>query len=311
MRRSSPKLCLFRTLLPAAAAALAVNSFTPAQLVAQAATALAAAPSCIDTLSLAGATPWIVYVRAITQDSSSRMVQSVADEFAQAVAQRLRVLLHARGDTLPAGEPLLGWREFPVSAVIRVTLSRLRSPELALVPAATNSPSSTLLLRAAVESQASDDAVFWTNDMAPDSAEFVLGLVLAPNGSLSPAKGVRYAFPAFSLLHPPVTPAKVLQMPDIPYPADAYRAGGIGTVMVRFQVDTTGHVVRSTMQEEWPESQPRPTGQLLSIYSDFLQSVMTTLPTATFEPARIGDCLVNQWVMQPFSFSIKPSLIVR
>ena len=180
-----------------------------------------------------------------------------------------------------------------------------------MMPSLANSPAAKLLLRAAVESQASDDAMVWTDDMAADSAQFVLGFALSPNGTVGPARGVRYAFPAFSLLHPTETPAKVIEMPDIPYPADAYRAGGIGAVMVRFEVDSTGHVVPTTMREEWPESQPRPTGQLLSIYTDFLQSVMTALPSATFEPARTGDCVVSQWVMQPFSFSIKPNLIVR
>jgi len=54
----------------------------------------------------------------------------------------------------------------------------------------------------------------------------------------------------------------------------------------------------------------RPTGRMLYAYNDFLDSVTRWLPTAEFEPARIGGCRVRQLVSEPFTFSITSRISV-
>ncbi len=257
--------------------------------------------ACVDTVSLTGARPRFAYIHAVVPDSTGQHLTQMADEFTQSLAQHMRTRLSAHGDTLPAGEPLIGWRDVENHIALRVTASRT-GPASFTLSQAPHSITDSLLLEAARAAQLSGEGVFWPSDPEADSLAFGVGVVLSAQGKLSPGGTYRYAFPVFSVMAPPETPA-VLTAGSYPeFPAGADQLGATGVVVVQFRIDSAGHVAARSIREEWPASQPRPTGALLSAYTDFLQAVMSWLPAAEFTPARIGSCPVSQVVQQSFSF---------
>ncbi len=252
------------------------------------------------------ARPKIAYIYAIVPDSANPRLTQMADEFTQSVAQYLRVLLKAHDDTLPAGEPLIGWRGVKQQGVLAVSASRQASPVFNLLSSTQNdSIADTLLLRAARSAQDQGDGIFWSSDETSDSLAFSIGFALSPQGKIELGGSYRSAFPVFSVLSPPETPALFIGTSHPVYPLTTLQLGATGVVIVQFKVDTAGHVLPETVREQWPSSTPRPTGDLLIAYTAFLQSVMTWLPTAAFKPARIGSCPVNQLVEQPFTFDFR------
>ncbi|MDQ2889002.1 MAG: energy transducer TonB [Gemmatimonadota bacterium] len=265
--------------------------------------ARSAPAACLDTVSLINARPRIAYIYASVPDSSQPLLGEMADQLAQSVAQRARVLLNAHGDTLPAGEPSLGWRNFRDDLVLEVTALRNGSPRFALVTADTNLAASKFLLHAVQETQATGDGLFWPPEATADSITFGIGFAFKSQGRLATRATYRYAFPVFSVLFPPETPA-ARQDADVPYPENARQLGATGVVIIEFKVDSLGHVAPETLKEQWPAEVPRPTGALLSVYTDFLQTVMAWLPTARFSPARVGGCPVSQLVSQTFTFDL-------
>ncbi|HEY8309341.1 MAG TPA: hypothetical protein VIG47_02235 [Gemmatimonadaceae bacterium] len=265
-------------------------------------TDMARGVSCLDTVSMTGGLPKIVYIYAIVPDSSNPHTTQMADEFAQAVAQHMRTLLNAHTDTLPAGEPLIQWRGIRDHVALVVSASRSADPRFRLLAPHFDSTANALLLRAAQVAQQDGEGVFWSNDVPGDSLRFDIAFALSPQGRVGLAGSYRNAFPVFSVLSPAETLPLLTNGSDLNYPPNSEQMGATGVVVVQLQVDTTGHVVLGTIREQWPATKPRPTGVLLTAYSGFLDAVMKWLPEATFTPARIGGCPVNQLVLQPFVF---------
>ena len=297
-----------RSVLVAAASLAILSLASHSVALAQSQTVVTAAhgASCLDTLSLAGAKPWIAYVAATVRDSTPAPFPELADEFTQAVAQHLRKLLNARGDTLPRADPSMGWRDFPAGPLLTVHTSRDHEPSFTLDSSVATTTAAGLLLRAATESQSDGDgALFWPQDAVIDSLDFRIGYRLSTDGSFANASDVRYAFPVFSLMRPATTPAAMIEEPEIHYPASARELGGTGYILVQLEVDSTGHITPGTVREVWPPGQARPTGALYAVYADFLQAVMNGLPSARFSPARVGGCAVNQLVQLPFTFDLQ------
>jgi len=259
--------------------------------------------SCIDTASLAATVPHIVYIRATVKDSADARIGPMVDLYAQSVAQGLRRMFHPRGDTLPPGEPAITWRgiESPVS--LTVTVFRNAASVYQLLSPRADSVAAAMLLSAAHTAADSGEGPFWPDSMPGDSLSFGLSYEFSLQ-KMQVAPTARPAFPVFYGMFPPEIPARQVSKSAPHYPDGPLRRGAIATVIVDFRVDTTGHLIPGTARDVWNSGQKRLTGDMLSIYNEFLQSVLTWLPTAEFTPARFGNCLVSQLVEQPFTFSI-------
>jgi hypothetical protein len=73
-----------------------------------------------------------------------------------------------------------------------------------------------------------------------------------------------------------------------------------------FVVDTSGHVVMSSVRDLWPGDKPRLTGDAATYYESFVESVRAALPKFQFYPAEIGGCKAKELVQMPFQFSLNP-----
>lgn len=261
--------------------------------------------SCVDTVSMEHAVPSIVYVEGAISDSVDRRAGSMADIFAQSVAQQLRLMLHTRGDTLAPGEPVITWRGIKSHIPLGVTAYRKGGAKYELLTPHFDSLAAAMLLSASHAAEDASDGVLWPSDMPGDSVKFGISFVLSQPGTMQIVDPDRTAFPVFSVMFPPETPAK-LASPSTPrYPTAVREAGVTGVVIVEFQIDSTGHTVPRTAKEIWNSGTKRPTGELLGYYNQLLHSVLDWVSTAKFEPARIGGCPVPQIVKQPFTFSIR------
>jgi hypothetical protein len=268
--------------------------------------AAAHAVACTDTISMAGATPYLVYLQAVVNDTADANFGQMTDLFAQSVAQRVRHLLNARGDTLPSGEPVITWRDLRSRVnPLGITIFRNAPPELRLLRPHDDSVAARMLLDAARTVVADGEGVPWPSGVDADSLIFGLGFVMSPVSQAGAPLTGRTAFPMFSVMYPAETPARIILTSAPLYPETERHIGATGVVIFQFEVDSTGHVVPATIREEWPAKQPRPTGQLLDAYNGFLQSVMRWLPAAEFAPSRLGGCAVPQLVLQPFTFELR------
>ena len=260
--------------------------------------------SCIDTISSAAAQR-IAYLRATIQDSADEHLSQSADLFAQSVAQRLRVMLGAKGDTLPPAEPTLTWRN--VRPGVSVVITAAREGGIAVQPLAANVDpvAGGLLTRIARAVEASGDWFFWPPEAKRDSASFELSIVLAPPHETQLTGDFGYAFPIFSMAYPVETGAVLTTTTVPPHPDKKFGVSGDGTVVLEFVVDSAGRVDTTTIRDPLENDPERPTGQAGEIYDEFVKSLRAWLPTAKYEPATIGGCAVSQLVQQPFTFSVE------
>lgn len=259
---------------------------------------------CLDTMSVTPTVPSIVYVRAVVADSVSGVVGPTADIFAQSVGLRLRVLLHERGDTLPAGEPAITWRGITPGTPLVVRMVRNSEPVYELMAPHADSVAGAMLLAAAHIASDSGEAPFWPEDFHGDTLVFGVSFALTAAGAMRLPGSGRAALPVFSVMFPPETPARPPAHSAPKYPEDLLRMGVTGVVIVTFVVDTTGHPIPASIKDVWAPSQKLPTGELLSYYTEFAQSVFKWIKTAKLTPARLGGCPVPQLVTEPFTFSI-------
>jgi len=162
-----------------------------------------------------------------------------------------------------------------------------------------------LLTRIARAVEASGDRFFWPPDEPGDSVSFELSIALAPPHETALSGNVGYAFPIFSIAYPTETAALLTSTTLPPHPDKSFGVSGDGTVMLDFIVDSTGHVDTATVRDPLLNSQQHPTGKEGEIYDEFVKSLREWLPTATYEPARIGGCPVRQLVQQPFAFTVE------
>jgi len=262
------------------------------------------AVSCIDTVS---STPEqrIAYLRATIQDPADEHLSQSADLFAQSVAQSLRLMLGLKGDTLPPAAPTMTWRNIQPGASITITAAR--SGGIAVQPLAVNVDpvAGGLLTRIARAVEASGDRFFWPPDEQGDSGSFELLIALAPPHETTLSGDVGYAFPIFSIAYPTESAAVLTSTTLPPRPDKPFGVNGDGTVMLDFVVDSTGHVDTATVRDPLLSSQQHPTGKEGEIYDAFIKSLREWLPTATYDPARLGGCPVRQLVQQPFAFSVE------
>jgi hypothetical protein len=261
--------------------------------------------SCLDTMSIPPSIPSIVYLRATIKAPADSGVGQMADVFAQSVAMRMRSLLNPKGDTLPRGEPTITWRGIEDHIPLSVTVYRDAAPAFRLLSPHTDSVAVTVLLDAVHKTLADGEGPFWPAGTRGDSLTFGLSFALTDLGKTQLSDHERFAIPVFSVLFPPKVPPKAKLESAPVYPPAEWHAGITATVIMDFRVDSTGHVIRESIKEVWPPTQKRPTGKLLVAYDDFLNSVTRWLPNATFEPAHIGGCNVQQLVEEPFTFSLK------
>lgn len=140
----------------------------------------------------------------------------------------------------------------------------------------------------------------WTTRVAVSR----LGLAIACLAIAGESAATRVAFPVFTLMVPPETPAELIGGGLPQYPPLPRMAGAIAIVTTEFFVDSAGRAMPSTFKEIWGPKDKRPTGKLLEYYDAFVSSIKRWLPSATFAPARVGGCPVPQLVSQPFTFTI-------
>ncbi|MEO7043119.1 MAG: hypothetical protein ABI035_12720 [Gemmatimonadaceae bacterium] len=260
---------------------------------------------CLDTMSVAPSVPFVVYVRADVADSVAGLVGPMADVFAQSVGQRLRALLRGHGDTLPSGEPTITWRNISGETPLSVRLVRDSQPVYQLTTHHADSVAEAMLLKAAHVAQDSGEGPFWPQSShRSDTLAFGVGFALIPVDSTRVAAHGRAAFPVFSVMFPPGTPARKPETSHPEYPDDLRSKGVTGVVVATFVVDTAGHPIPESIKDIWSPSQRRPTGFMLGYYNEFAHSVFEWLKTATYTPARFGGCRVPQLVKEPFTFSL-------
>ena len=261
--------------------------------------------ACLDTTSAAPTLPIVVYVRADVADSVAQAIGPIADVFAQSVGQRLRELLHGRGDTIPPGEPTITWRNISDENRLIVTIVRDSEPVYELASPHVDSVAAAMLLTAAHIASDSGEAPLWTQISRSDTMVFGIRFELIPASATKLPDHGRTAFPVFSVMFPPETPARqsVHSLPQYP---DILRSRGVaGVVIADFIVDTAGHALPESIKDVWPASLKRPTGELLTYYNEFAQSVFKWIKTAKFIPAQSGGCPVPQLVEMPFTFSLR------
>lgn len=247
----------------------------------------------------------IVYLRAVVADSLTDRAGPMADIFVQSVGQRLRVLLHEHGDTLPAGEPAITWRGIADGARLVVRMVRDSEPVYELMAPDADSVAGAMLLAAAQVASDSGEAPFWPENFHGDTLVFEVSFALTAAGETRLPDYGRAAFPAFSVMFPPETPAGHPTTSTLEYPEDLLRMGVTGVVIVTFIVDTTGRAIPSSIRDVWASSQKRPTSESPAYYNEFVRSVLTWVKTATRTPARLGGCPVPQLTTQPVTFSIR------
>ncbi len=263
--------------------------------------------TCLDTVSLKPSKQLLVYLSGSAPDSADPGFADMGDQFTQSISQRMRKLLGGSGSALPHGEPAITWRQLMSAAVLRVTVHREGAPTFTLVDGHSPSRAGTVLLAAATEAQAAGDGTYWPSTAPGDSAEYTISIALPPLGQIFPVHATRAVFPTFSILFPPYTPATPATpasttAPDDPFVGSTTQASAV--VVADFDIDSTGHVIPSTISESWPAGKPRPTGNALETYGAFLNSVLRWLPTATFSPGRIGGCPVRQSMQLPITFGV-------
>jgi outer membrane biosynthesis protein TonB len=261
--------------------------------------------SCLDTIPPSALTRVVVYAQTRLHDSTTRAFQPAADNFAQSVAEHARGLLGARGDTLPRGEPVVGWRG--LGAGLTVTAHRDGRVTWVAPPSQSSATAAALLARAAEAARADGEMLFWPDGLAADSLSFTVALawpVVRKSGTAMPPL-LRAATPVFSLEVPWEAPALAkLERPAIPrYPADLQNRRIGGSVLLQFLVDTTGTPVMSTVRDLRPAAtQASLNEDERSAHPRFVDEARKALERGRFDPARIGGCVVPQLVQMPFVF---------
>lgn len=268
---------------------------------------------CLAGIPAAALTRVPVYLEA-TPATSSRPLLPVADTIASVAARLIRASF-AAGDTLPHGDELLNWQQLDGGLVValhrngRFSWSPTpadRNTVVRAAPDTTTNPARILLAQALSVVRDAGVHAGWPPDSIGDSLLFRLAYVRASvtqRGTVEPPKA-RAAFPVFALPVPRERQVSVRRKPDVHYPATSRSERAEGTVILRFVVDTAGHVQQHTVEELWGTDRPRLTGNLGQLYGEFLQAAIRGLQAARFVPAMIGGCVVSQIAQMPFEFHL-------
>lgn len=260
--------------------------------------------SCLDTISTSSMTRVLVYVYPSLADSAQRAFTASADNFTQLVIDRARLLLGAKSDTLPMGEPMVTWR-----GLGGVSLTAHRDGRIDVQPPS-HPPGSAgfdLLSRAIRGVHDGGDTVSWPDGVTADSFSFSINLIspsVDRSGKVSMGH-VRIAVPLFSVAAPWQEDAKVVHKGKTSYPSLNQSAHATGYAEMQFVVDTTGRADMSTVRDIWPAAKPQLTGTMHDYYIAFVQAARRGIESARYQPARIGGCAVRMLVQQPYDFGLR------
>jgi hypothetical protein len=244
-----------------------------------------------------------VYLHALVLAGASRQMLPEADVLAQRVAAQLRELLGGRADSLPTGEPEIGWRNDIGGNVALVVQRDGRAAWHELRPP---SHSDTLAVhalgRAVAATVAGGEMVSWGRESALDSVALRLGFDTHQEPNYQQRVGLGFA--VFAQREPQVTRPELASRPSVEYPAWLLQAGVMGHLLMQAIIDTLGRAEPASVRDLWPEQYPRFEGREEEEYQAFVASARQTLLSARFKPGRLGPCLVRVRVQIPFNFGI-------
>lgn len=266
-----------------------------------------------------------VFVVETFDESLSPGKDAVADPFAKSLTAKLREILGAAPNKVPAAEPRITWRDLGGSA--RATVFRGGRATLAddlggpvseawpydVSPEDSSSrpprTNSILLVANAFESLMKDPAyqTSWPQGLSADSVTFRLFFHVAEMDSLGYIEPSTYRimFPAFKLLVPTITPVRAKSPITLSYPSTAFRNSTEGSATLFFFVDKNGRVRPESIRDGWPATRPKQPGALGKSYDAFVKAGREAVLAAQFIPATIGGCPVPQRVVQPLQFVLR------
>jgi hypothetical protein len=284
------------------------------QSVAASSTSVPRAPSCLARIADSTLVPAVLYLHAselADLDSIARLRVNEIDLFTQAVATRFRSLLQAPPGVLPNGEPAMTWRTREY--FLRVVVDRnggfaVKDPVGSFEPPSVlGAEQRSHLLATALDSVRADGEFLVFAAGPADSVAF--DLVLSPGAfgeyGRPTRPSVRLGFPVAALRMPVEDAVRVLDLPPPRYPMSQARQRFEATVVMQFMVDTTGRAEPATIRDVWPANVPPMPRYRKLAYDAFVDAVRASIQAATFDPARIGGCVVRQRVQQPFTFALR------
>jgi hypothetical protein len=275
--------------------------------------------SCLSSIPDSALWRVAVYLQAELIDSANAANVALLpqlDLVTQELADRVRALLGGTLDTLPMGEPTVTWPKLrsKLRVVVRrggqvASMEPIPDTSLAVDGLAPDTAAAHLLMRslaAVVEEE--KYLLFWPDETGPDSVAFHLAFhyPLVDAAGVSTPPTVRQAFAIFSLAVPTQEPVTVKHQSNPKYPENFPEKGITGDLVMQFIVDTTGRAEMATVEDLWPSSRPRLTGEMGRYYDAFRRAVVRSISRDRFEPARIGGCRVRQLVQMPFGFRVGP-----
>ncbi len=268
--------------------------------------------ACLTSIPADSMVPVLVYVAAdpLPRRDRSTSLHPRPDSsvlpneavIAQAVAEQIRSMLGARGDTLPSAAPTLTWRS--LDAPILVNAWRDGRMISFVEQDGGDTSGSVLLTRALEAARAAGVGFVWSTSTA-DSLAFTLSLI-APAVTRSHtviSQRDPIQVPAFTLSIPWQEGVKPQHPVSPEYPRDAVSARATAVLQFGYVVDTLGRVeprsIRDSKRLAWLPA----TQSLRDFYPEFAQAARVALLQWKFQPARLGGCRIVQSVVQTFVFA--------
>jgi len=258
---------------------------------------------CIDHLPPSALTRVPVYAMVDLPKNVSGDFGVAADNFLQELVLKAHILLAGKPEVLPNGEPTISWQD--VDAPLHLTAFR----DGRIITRDTTKGTAAALLRQALEQTSTVGFLGGDIDSTRDSVRFDIAFLrpqLDSAGHASNPTFKRTGIALLSVLAPwERSVSQKAGRPPPRYPEEARRAGYQALLFMSFVVDSTGHAIGPTIREVWPQGTPRPTGEDLRMYEEFLESTKRAIPQLEFVPASIGGCRMNQLVQMPFAFELR------
>ena len=248
------------------------------------------------------------FLQATSVGKASEGIIPLADLFTQTAAVRMREMLGGDPSRLPEADSIVAW--YGIYGEVQVTVRRNGGFSWKTAEWSTSADSldrsSVKLINAVLDdlSKAGEN-IGWPENAQGDSLIFGLSLTaprVTKEMKVEPVQS-RQAFPAFSLAMPWASAVDYKRHPAIRFNQGTQR-GKPAAAHLTFVIDKSGKVDMNTIREFTSPGAPRPMGDDRRYQLDFLEAVKDALRSATYKPANIGGCVVNQTVQQDFSFQI-------